>query len=78
MNWGDCLFMMSIDGNVKECSLSVTWGYFDIVLGVVYGVLDDLEAVTKLNKRDTDAQCCYGDLNCFRWEEADNSLITAR
>lgn len=32
MNWGDCLFMMSIDGNVKECSLSVTWGYFDIVL----------------------------------------------
>lgn len=27
-----CLFMMPIDGYVKECSLSVTWGYFDIVL----------------------------------------------
>lgn len=32
MNWGDCLFMMPIDGYVKECSLSVTWGYVDIVL----------------------------------------------
>lgn len=32
MIWGDCLFVMPIDGNVKECSLSVNWGYFDIVL----------------------------------------------
>ena len=32
MNWGACLFMLPIDGHVKECSLSVTWGYFDIVL----------------------------------------------
>lgn len=32
MIWGDCLFMMSLDGNVKECSRLVTWGYFDIVL----------------------------------------------
>jgi len=32
MIWGDCLFMMPIDGNVKECSPMVTWGYFDIVL----------------------------------------------
>lgn len=32
MIWGDGLFMMPLDGNVKEYSLSLTWGYFDIVL----------------------------------------------
>ena len=32
MNWGDCLFLMAVDGNVKECSLAVTWGYVDIAL----------------------------------------------